>query len=178
MLKPNKQVQIDFIIDRLKLGYDRGKILSKFVKKWHMSDRSFDRLLKQAKTEYSVLQRRLKKVKNDLDLQDGIEQHKKLIADANERKEILTKILRGQIPLNKPMVVDGLIQTVEVVPDWMDRKNAIAELNKMEGDYAETALRIKGDKENPLFTPAGQLTDDQFQQLLKSAREFKTSRGK
>lgn len=177
MPKPNKQVQIDFIIACLKLGQDRGKILTKVVKKWQMSDRSFDRLLKQAKSEYSALQRKLKKAKDQLDLDNGIKQHKKLIADANERKEILTKILRGQIPLGKPMVVDGVIQTVVVVPDWMDRKNAIAELNKMEGEYPEIALRIKGDKDNPLLPPP-LMTEDQFQQLLKSARESKTSSGK
>lgn len=53
-----------------------------------------------------------------------------------ERMEVLSKIARGEIPLKKPMVCDGLIHEIDVVPDWMDRKNAIAELNKMDGSYA------------------------------------------
>jgi hypothetical protein len=58
------------------------------------------------------------------------------IMGVQERMAILTKIARGSIPLIKPMVCDGSIHDIEVVPDWMDRKNAIAELNKMDGTYA------------------------------------------
>lgn len=57
-------------------------------------------------------------------------------ADIAERKRVLTQIVRGEIPLKKAMVVNGAIELIEVVPDWMDRRNAIAELNKMDGDYA------------------------------------------
>lgn len=55
-----------------------------------------------------------------------------------ERMKVLSKIARGEIPLIKPMSCDGVIQEIEMVPDWMDRKNAIAELNKMDGSYAPT----------------------------------------
>ena len=64
------------------------------------------------------------------------------IATVAERMKILTQIMRGEIPLKKPMVVSmgagggSEIQEIETVPDWMDRKNAIAELNKMDGSYA------------------------------------------
>lgn len=57
-----------------------------------------------------------------------------------ERMSILSKIARGEIPLKKPMVCDGVIEEIEVVPDWMDRKNAIAELNKMDGSYQPTKI--------------------------------------
>lgn len=53
-----------------------------------------------------------------------------------ERMIVLSKIARGEIPLKKPIVCDGTIEEIEVVPDWMDRKNAIAELNKMDGSYS------------------------------------------
>ena len=58
------------------------------------------------------------------------------------RMEILSDIAEGKIPLNKPMVCDGVIELVPIVPDWMDRKSAIAELNKMCGDYAPTRQDI------------------------------------
>lgn len=63
-----------------------------------------------------------------------------LIMGIKERLEILTQIARGEIPLSKPMVADGIIEMVPIVPDWMDRKNAISELNKMDGSYAPTKL--------------------------------------
>lgn len=63
-----------------------------------------------------------------------------------ERKEVLSQIARGEIPLKKPMVCDGDIVEVPVVPDWMDRRNAIAELNKMDGSYAAIKQNIKINK--------------------------------
>lgn len=70
------------------------------------------------------------------------------IASVAERKGILTKIARGEIPLTKPMVCNGKIELVDVVPDYMDRKNAIAELNKMDGDYAPSKLDITSEGES------------------------------
>lgn len=67
------------------------------------------------------------------------------IADANERMVILTKIMRGEIPLVKPMVCDGVIEEISIVPDWSDRRAAIAELNKMDGSYAPTKQENKND---------------------------------
>lgn len=70
------------------------------------------------------------------------------IADVAERMQVLTQIMRGEIPLKKPMVCDGVIELIDVVPDWMDRKAAIAELNKMGGDYAPAKTDItSGGKE-------------------------------
>lgn len=55
-----------------------------------------------------------------------------------QRIDILSRIALGEVPLKKAMVVDKMIEYIEVVPDWNDRKNAIAELNKMDGSYAPT----------------------------------------
>lgn len=69
------------------------------------------------------------------------------IIDRARRMHILSQIAEGAIPLNKPMVVGKEIQLIEVVPDYMDRKNAIAELNKMDGEYAteKTEVKIEGE---------------------------------
>ena len=64
------------------------------------------------------------------------------IAERNERMVTLTKIMRGEIPLTKPMVVDGQIELVPVVPNWSDRMDAIDKLNKMTGDYAASKQDI------------------------------------
>lgn len=76
------------------------------------------------------------------------------IMSVAERMGVLTQIARGEIPLKKPMVCDGIIQEVDVVPDWMDRKNAIAELNKMDGSYQPTKIEANVEvvkKELPPF---------------------------
>lgn len=68
------------------------------------------------------------------------------IMSVSERMNILSKIANGEIPLQKAIVVDKNIEYIEVVPDWMDRKNAIAELNKMDGSYTPIEQKIKVSK--------------------------------
>jgi phage terminase small subunit len=68
-------------------------------------------------------------------------EHLKVLPIA-QRIDILTRIALGEIPLKKAIVVDKAIEYIEVVPDWADRKNAIAELNKMDGSYAPTKQAI------------------------------------
>lgn len=58
------------------------------------------------------------------------------VMDRLERMQVLSQIGRGEIPLKKYIVCDGEIQEKDVVPEWMDRRAAIAELNKMDGNYA------------------------------------------
>lgn len=140
MAKPTKQVVIDEIVAEIEQGRERGNLLATIGKKWQLSQRTFDRYWKTANQQHTERQQALKKELEALDTQMALEARKKAILTAEERKEILTKIAKGEIPLNKPMVVDGQIELVEVVPDWSDRRAAIAELNKMDGEYAPTKV--------------------------------------
>lgn len=141
---------VDFITSCIKKGEGRGKVLSKVVSKWQVSDRTFDRHWKIASEEYAVVQRKLNEALAEVDRQAAIEARKKEILTIEERKMILTKIALGGIPLKKAMVVDGEIQMIDVVPDWMDRKNAIAELNKMDGSYAPSKIAQTDTKGNDI----------------------------
>lgn len=135
-MKPGEVAQIEFIKTCLRNGLQRKAIMGKFGKKWEdISRTTFDRRLKAASQAMQKEVSAIKKgTRNIIDKE--IEARKEKIMGALERQEVLTAIARGEIPLQKPMVCDGLIQKIEVVPDWMDRKNAIAELNKMDGAYA------------------------------------------
>lgn len=139
-VKADQLKQIEFIKTALRSGSKRGKIWQKFGKIWqNMSERTFDRRLKEAEKDLQEEQKRIQK-EAEKGIQKEIEQRKSKILTTIERKEILTQIALGKIPLKKPMVCDGVIELIDVVPDWMDRKNAIAELNKMDGDYAPQKL--------------------------------------
>jgi hypothetical protein len=59
-----------------------------------------------------------------------------------DRMEFLTKTAKGEIKVKKPFVVSGKIMEYPSEPDHSDRLKAIAELNKMEGDYAPTKTDI------------------------------------
>jgi hypothetical protein len=138
--KPSKQVIIDSIINQIEKGKGFSTVLALLGSKWHLPKTTFVRYWKKANDQHTEAQQPIKELKAALYTENALNERKRDIADVLERKEVLTKILRGQIPLEKAMVVNGVIEYVEVIPDWTDRKNAISELNKMEGDYAPTKV--------------------------------------
>lgn len=148
MAKVGEVAQIEFIKDLLRKGLDRKTVLAKVVKKWqNLSTRVIDRRLNEAKKQ---LQAEIKQIEAGTQegVQKEIEARKEKILTVVERMEILSSIARGEIPLTKPIVVDKSIELIKVVPDWMDRKSAIAELNKMQGEYAPAKIdhTTKGEK--------------------------------
>lgn len=151
----SKEVLTTFIISELRKGSERGEILAKVSEKWQTPSRTFDTYHKIAKEQFLLERERIEKEKADITTQNELEGLKRELMDVNERKDILTKIARGEIPLNKPMVCDGVIQLVPVVPDWTDRRGAIAELNKMDGSYApikQANTNVAGEDKDIILT--------------------------
>lgn len=135
-MKPTHEIQVEFIKDCLRAGLKRNGILSKFANRWQdISTRTFDRRLKDAETS---MQTELKAIatRTEESICKEVEARTAKILTSIERQEILTQIALGQIKLKKLIVCDGVIEEREVVSDWADRKNAIAELNRMDGSYA------------------------------------------
>jgi phage terminase small subunit len=73
------------------------------------------------------------------------------IADAAERMQMLTKILRGELSIEEEISTPSGIVTLMVKPSFGERRAAIAELNKMGGDYAPAKTEVKVVGEQPLF---------------------------
>jgi hypothetical protein len=138
--KVSRAVTVDAIVKYIEKGNGYGGVLKLNDSLWRLSRSTFLRYWNIASEQHIAAQQVIKKVEAEMNLESAIEGHKGHIADVRERKEVLTKILRGEIPLRKPIVVNFCIEYIEVLPDWMDRKAAIAELNKMEGDYAPTKV--------------------------------------
>lgn len=136
------EAYISFITDHLKKGtVTRKALLSKFGKKWQVSDRTFDRAWKIAIKEFTEYQNKLQQQKDAISIELEKEAFKQGIIDKNKRMEILSQIALGNIPLKKPIVVDKIIESIDVVPDYADRRAAIAELNKMDGSYSPTQIQ-------------------------------------
>jgi hypothetical protein len=57
-----------------------------------------------------------------------------------ERMELLTKMAKGELKIKTPFVIAGKIMEYPAEPTASDRRAAIAELNKMAGDYAPAQL--------------------------------------
>jgi len=139
---PKKEKAIDEIMLELDFGGVRQDIMPTIVKKWQISERTFDRYWKDACSRFQALTEKAQKAKEEVYIQEEKKAAKKAILSKHQRQEILTQIAMGQIPLTKHIVCDGVIQERDTVPNWADRKAAIAELNKMDGDYAPTKKDI------------------------------------
>lgn len=130
MAAADKQVQIDFIVSELKLGNSRAKILAKVGKKWQTATRTFDAYFKKAKVAHQQQQDIIKSKVLEVEIEGAVEARKLEIMDSNQRKQLLSDIARGGK------------KTFDA-----DRIRAIAELNKMEGDYAttktETTIKVE-----------------------------------
>jgi len=136
MPKPDKQILIDAIIKGIEQGKDRGKLLATIAKKWQISNRTFDRHWKTANQQHTVKQQAIKEKLTAIDTAAAIEARKKAIMTADERKELLTKLITGEIKAKRPFVIGGKIMEYPEEPTHRDRISAIAELNKMDGSYA------------------------------------------
>lgn len=68
-----------------------------------------------------------------------------------ERMELLTKMAKGELKIKTPFVIAGKIMEYPAEPTASDRRAAIAELNKMAGDYAPAKSEVKVVGEQPLF---------------------------
>jgi hypothetical protein len=144
-MKANEQKQVDLIIDFLKKGYQRKTILSNFVQFCpNVSEKTFQRRLKVAEGMFKEQMSKL----NTL-----VEQ--KLNEDANvakiefltvsERQAILAGQARGEIKVKKAVFTPKGIVYIEEEPNHADRRAAVAELNKMCGDYAPQKTESKVD---------------------------------
>ncbi len=175
MPKPNKQIVIDAIIKGIEIGKDRGKLLATIGKKWQISQRTFDRYWKTAQQQHISKQDALKKELAEVDKQAAIEARKKAIMTAEERKEYLTRIINGEIevPYTEVKYNAGLkiFETFEFMElaSHTARINAIAELNKMEGDYAPTKV-ANTDKEGNDVPP---LSESQVDKILNIVNSLK-----
>jgi len=140
MPKPSEQAQIDFIVDYLRKGEQRGKVLAKFVKKWQgTSARTFDRRLRQAEAALQAEQKRIK-ASAEQDVAKEVEARKSNIMTAIDRMELLNRIANGEVKVKQPFVIGGKIMEYPSEPTFTERRAAIAELNKMDGSYAPTKV--------------------------------------
>lgn len=90
------------------------------------------------------------------------------IASPAERMEVLTKTMRGQLKIQKAIVIGGKVKMISVEPDHTDRRNAIAELNKMDGEYAAAKTEIK---QTNLNYNTELLSDEEIKRIAQSLEE-------
>jgi len=151
MIKVSNKIIIDAIKSEIEKCTERSKVVAKFCKKFQKSARTVDTYWKIAQEQHTAKQQAIKEKLAAIDTQAAIDARKKAIMTADERKELLTSIANGTLKIKKPFVIGGKIMEYPAEPDHTDRKNAIAELNKMGGDYSPTKIEATGANGQPLI---------------------------
>ena len=133
---PNKEKIISDILSELDFGIDRAACLDLMGKKWQTTTRTFDRYWQEALKRFAALNLRTQNALDEVYIDAKKEALKKAILTKHERMEILTQIASGQLTFQKEVPTKFGPQMITATPDFTDRKAAIAELNKMDGEYA------------------------------------------
>jgi hypothetical protein len=145
-VKANKQTVIDAIIDQIKQGKATEKICAAICTKFQFTERTFYNRFKIAQEQHSSESLAIKEAIAKVGKQAAIDARIKAIMTSDERKEYLTKLILGEIkiPYSEKKWNPGTkkFQTLNFVelPGHAARVSAIAELNRMEGDYQPTKV--------------------------------------
>lgn len=122
-----RETYIAFIIGQLRKGNVMPeRIVSGFVRKFQVTDRTFYRYWKLANERYSDELQAIESKKTDIVTSEAEKAVKRDIMDKNERLEILTKMARG---------IGRKVGDEVLIPSDHDRRGAIDLINKMEGIY-------------------------------------------
>ena len=135
-MKPKKEQTVNEMLLEIEMGVSYTECLRINDGLWGLPSSTFDRYWAEASKRFKARLDAIEEATTKVAISMEVKALKKAILSKHERQEILTQIAKGEIPLVKHIVCDGVIQEVDVVPAWADRRAAIAELNKMEGDYA------------------------------------------
>ena len=142
-MKPSEQAQVNFIADCLRKGEQRKDILAKFVKKWQKAGtRTFDRRLKVAQAAVQEEQKRIRATAED-NVAKEADALKSKILTSFERQAILSEMAKGELETEVLLVTKDGIKKAKAKPTHAERRAAIAELNKMGGDYAAEKMEHK-----------------------------------
>jgi len=172
---PNRDSIIaELVSDMDFFGLNYTKALAGSIEKWRIAPRTFDRYWALAKKEYEGQQQEVRAARLEVLIEAEVAKVKAGIMDKHERMEVLSQIARAEITLQREVLSSDGIQALTVVPEYNDRKAAIAELNKMDGEYAPIRKETKHSGEMTLKQDLSQLSTAE---LLERAQLVKQVNG-
>jgi hypothetical protein len=143
---PNREAQINWILNKLQQGKKRIEFKDEYIAKFGTSAPMMDKNIAHAKDRIDSEKAMFAK-KLEQSIEKRVDEITGKILSQTEIMITLSKIISGEVLYTKPMVVDGQVVEVPVAPDYQDRKNAAAELNKMRGDYEAAKMKVELDNQ-------------------------------
>lgn len=163
MPSPNKQTIINQFIKEVAKGTTYSKVLAHAVEKWHISKRTFDRYWKTANEQHKETQDKAKAAAEKAIVDEtvaaarnGLKSKLERVINLQRQVDDIQKDLDSGITVDY-VIISGKLQRVQKEMSVADKaycrrviKDIQSEISKIEGDYAETAIKLKGDRENPI----------------------------
>jgi len=135
-MKPNKEIIVNELLGEMDFGMTFTEAEALSVSKWLLPRRTFIRYWKEASDRYLAANEKAKEAVNEVKVEAIKNRASKGFLSREERIEILSQIARGDISYKMEVVTKIGIQKIKAWPSFSDRKGAVSEINKMEGDYA------------------------------------------
>ncbi len=134
----NIQVRINAIAKELQNGISRDVIVSKYCKKFQLSARQIDNYIEKANQKAMEAQIAKESAEADALYEHAKEAEKRRLLTRDEKREVLAKIVLGELLVDKIIVTREGIKSIKAKPDHNDIMKAIDLDARMEGDYAAT----------------------------------------
>lgn len=162
---------IELIVELIEKGSTYSVALAEIsVKRQLCAARTFDRHWQAAVKQHTDKQAEIKKEITAQDKKMALAVRKTAVLSSQKRQEILSKMALGILRLPKYYVVGGKLVKRLVEPDHTDVKGAIAELNKMQGDYMPKKIATTDTAGNDIEQP---LSSSDIDKILQFARAKK-----
>lgn len=171
---PKRDAIVAEMLTEIDYGVGREAVLATIGKKWQIPLRTFDRYWAIARKEADAEAQRLKEARYNALHKAEMKRVTAGIMAKEERMLILSQIARAELQLPREVLSADGIQTLNVVPDYTERKAAIAELNKMDGEYAPIK---KENKHSGDLTIKQDLSQFSTEELLQRAKAVKKLNG-
>ena len=144
--KIDKETAIKSILSDLKKGIDKPAIVSKIAHKCpKTNERTIRRWFESASIKYQEFMSKAQPIIEAKEAEALAEVAASGILSKIERQKILTDIALGNIIVPRTIFTKMGAETIEEYPSHSDRRAAIAELNKMDGDYAPNKTEHSGE---------------------------------
>lgn len=140
----NIEARLQEVAKEIAKGSKRSAIITKYCKKFQVSERTVDTYIKKAQIIVADLAKTKQQAEKDAIYEYEKEEVKRNLLTRDEKREILAKIARGETTIVKTIATKDGLQDIEMLPDHNDRIKAIDIDAKMEGDFAPKDINLSG----------------------------------
>ena len=134
-MKPKKEQTVNEMLLEIEMGISYTECLRINDGLWGLSSSTFDRYWAEASKRFKARLDAIEEATTKVAVSMEVKALKKAILSKHERQEILSKLATGEIRSWREVVTESGVIKLEYY-SAAEAKQNIAELNKMDGDYA------------------------------------------